>query len=96
MLEGDEAIRMRLTEGLNIGGWYSDRRCLPGTRTQYMDRILESVRDADGPALCWLNGVAGSGKSTINLELAAMLHAKQRPYSYFFSSMTMRHWCCPW
>ena len=52
MLEGDEAIRMRLTEGLNIGGWYFDRRCLPGTRTQYMDRILEWVCDADGPALC--------------------------------------------
>ena len=84
MLKGDEAIRMRLTEGLNTGGWYSDRRCLPGTRTQYIDRIWEWVRNADGPALCWLNGVAGSGKSTISHELAATLHAKRRPYGCFF------------
>ena len=75
---------MRLTEGLNTGGWRSDRRCLPGTRTRYIDRILEWVRSADGPALCWLNGVAGSGKSAISHELAATLHAKRRPYGCFF------------
>jgi predicted Zn-ribbon and HTH transcriptional regulator len=75
---------MRLTEGLNTGGWHSDRRCLPGTRTQYMDRIWEWVRSPDGPALCWLNGVAGSGKSAISHELAATLHAKRRPYGCFF------------
>ena len=75
---------MRLTEGLNTGGWRSDRRCLPGTRTRYMDRIWEWVRSPDGPALCWLNGVAGSGKSTISHELAATLVAKRRPYTCFF------------
>ena len=75
---------MRLTEGLNTGGWRSDRRCLPGTRTRYMDRIWEWVRSPDGPALCWLNGVAGSGKSTISHEFAATLVAKRRPYSCFF------------
>lgn len=80
----DEAIRMRLTEGLNTGGWRSDRRCLPGTRTRYIDRIWEWVRSPDGPTLCWLNGVAGSGKSTISHELAATLHARRRPYSCFF------------
>ncbi|KAF8271660.1 hypothetical protein EI94DRAFT_512512 [Lactarius quietus] len=80
----DEAIRMRLTEGLNTGGWHSDRRCFPGTRTRYMDSIWEWIRSPDGPALCWLNGVAGSGKSAISHELAATLHAKRRPYSCFF------------
>jgi hypothetical protein len=45
---------------------------------------LEWVRSPDGPALCWLNGVAGSGKSAISHELAAMLHAKRRPYGCFF------------
>jgi hypothetical protein len=75
---------MRLTEGLNTGGWRSDRRCLPGTRTRYIDRIWEWVRSPDGPTLCWLNGVAGSGKSTISHELAATLHARRRPYSCFF------------
>ncbi|KAH9068388.1 hypothetical protein EDB83DRAFT_2290763 [Lactarius deliciosus] len=60
----------------DTGGWRSDRRCLPGTRTRYVVRVLEWVRSSGGPALCWFNGIAGSGKSTINHELAATLHAK--------------------
>lgn len=75
---------MRLTENLDMGGWRSDRRCLPGTRDRYISRIWEWVRSSEGPALCWLNGVAGSGKSAIGHELAATLHAKRRPYSCFF------------
>ncbi|KAH8999503.1 hypothetical protein EDB92DRAFT_969791 [Lactarius akahatsu] len=80
----DEAVRMRLTEGLNTGGWRSDRRCLPGFRTRYIDRIWGWIRNPDGPALCWLNGVTGPGKSAISHELAATLHAKRRPYDCFF------------
>ena len=34
--------------------------------------------------MCWLSGVAGSGKSSISHEIAATLHAKRRPYSCFF------------
>jgi len=84
LILGDEAVRLRLTEDLDTGGWCSDRRCLPGTRARYISRIWEWVRSSEGPALCWLNGVAGSGKSAIGHELAATLHAKRRPYSCFF------------
>ncbi|KAI9466620.1 hypothetical protein BJY52DRAFT_4177 [Lactarius psammicola] len=80
----NEAIRMRLAEGLNTGGWRSDCRCIPGTRTRYIDRIWEWIHSPDGPTLCWLNGVAGSGKSAISHELAATLHTKRRPYGCFF------------
>ena len=34
--------------------------------------------------MCWLHGVAGSGKSSISHELAATLHSKRRAYSCFF------------
>jgi NACHT domain len=81
---GDEAVQTRITEGLDTGGWRSDRRCLPGTRQRYIARIWAWVRSSDEPRLCWLNGVAGSGKSSISHELVAMLHAKRRPYSCFF------------
>lgn len=84
LILGDEAVRLRLTEGLDTGGWRSDRRCLPGTRARYVSRIWEWARSSEGPALCWLHGVAGSGKSAIGHELAATLHAKRRPYSCFF------------
>jgi hypothetical protein len=80
---GDEAVRARVTEGLDTG-WRSDRRCLPGTRARYINLIWEWVRNPEGPAWCWLNGVAGSGKSSISHELAATLHARRRPYSCFF------------
>lgn len=83
-IPGDEAVQTRVTEGLDTGGWHSDRRCLPGTRTRYINRIWEWVRSSEGPALCWINGVAGSGKSAISHEFAATLHAKRRPYSCFF------------
>ena len=81
---GNEVIRTRVLEGLDTGGWRSDRRCFPGTRTRYIHRVWEWVRNPDGPALCWFNGVAGAGKSAISHELAATLHAKRRPYSCFF------------
>jgi NACHT domain len=81
---GNEVIRTRVLEGLDTGGWRSDRRCLPGTRTRYINRIREWIRNPEGPALCWLNGIAGAGKSSISHELAATLHAKRRPYSCFF------------
>ena len=65
-------------------GWCSDLRCLPGTRQSYIDQIWEWVRNQEGPALCWLSGIAGAGKTCISHEFAADLHAKLRPYSCFF------------
>ena len=81
---GNEAIRKRALEALDTGGWRSDRRCLAGTRTRYINRLWDWVRSSEGSALCWLNGVAGSGKSSISHEFAATLHAKRRPYGCFF------------
>ncbi|KAI0301914.1 hypothetical protein B0F90DRAFT_1716338 [Multifurca ochricompacta] len=80
----EEAVRTRVLEDLDTGGWSSDRLCLPGTRKRYINRIWEWIRGSDEPMLCWLNGVAGSGKSSISHELAATLHAKRQPYSCFF------------
>jgi hypothetical protein len=69
---------------LSTGGWCSDFRCLLGTRTCYLDRIWEWVRNPEEPALLWLSGVNGSGKSAISHEFAATLHEKRWPYSCFF------------
>ncbi|KAI0269379.1 hypothetical protein BC834DRAFT_866064 [Gloeopeniophorella convolvens] len=80
----DEAIQRRITEGVDTGGRRSDLRCLTGTRTRYIQHIKEWIYSPDGSPVCWLHGVAGSGKSSISHELAAVLHAKRRPYSCFF------------
>lgn len=48
--------------------------CLPGTRRAVLDEIISWIQDSHSGFLCWLNGVAGCGKSTI----AATIHHHQK------------------
>jgi hypothetical protein len=77
-------VRKRIKEGLDHGGWKETRRCLPGTRLRYIEDILRWSVDTTSPSMCWLTGVAGSGKSAIVHEIAARHHHAQRMYSCFF------------
>ena len=43
----------------------SKKECLPGTRTSIINDISDWVNSSDGPRICLLSGVAGSGKSSI-------------------------------
>ncbi|KAF3169088.1 hypothetical protein TWF751_007554 [Orbilia oligospora] len=47
-----------------------DVKCHSGTRTELLCEIKEWARDPDGPYIYWLNGMAGTGKSTIARTLA--------------------------
>ncbi|KAI9776900.1 MAG: hypothetical protein M1816_005003 [Peltula sp. TS41687] len=47
-----------------------DARCHPKTRLNLLRRIREWVQDPQGKCLFWLNGMAGTGKSTISRTLA--------------------------
>jgi hypothetical protein len=50
-----EGLHDRLwSDDLNMCGWSADHRCLTGTRTRYISRIMEWVNNP-GPVLCWLN-----------------------------------------
>jgi len=47
---------------------YAERhnaRCHPGTRTDLLRQIMEWSNEPDGKPIFWLNGMAGTGKSTI-------------------------------
>ncbi|KAI0808477.1 hypothetical protein GGR55DRAFT_689852 [Xylaria sp. FL0064] len=44
--------------------------CLPGTRVDLLDVIRQWVEDPNANAVFWLNGMAGTGKSTISRTLA--------------------------
>ncbi|KAF3190661.1 hypothetical protein TWF788_008182 [Orbilia oligospora] len=47
-----------------------DVKCHSGTRTELLCEIKRWAEDADGPYIYWLNGMAGTGKSTIARTLA--------------------------
>ena len=60
--------------------------CLKGTREAVLDTIEVWAGDFDQPPVYWLNGVAGSGKTTIARTIAARLFADGQLGASFFCS----------
>jgi hypothetical protein len=59
--------------------------CLPGTRTDILDQIREWAVSPQGKCIFWLNGMAGTGKSTISRTVAKSLRQdKSLGASFFF------------
>ena len=61
-------------------------RCLKGTRTAVLDEIELWTQDFYKPSVYWLNGLAGTGKSTIALTVAERMFADGRLGASFFCS----------
>lgn len=47
--------------------------CLAGTRTELLEEIADWIASPDGKPIFWLNGMAGTGKSTISRTVARRL-----------------------
>ena len=63
-----------------------ERLCLPGTRTEILEQIVQWTTDPQGKRIFWLSGMAGTGKSAIARTLAHNLsERKQLGASFFFS-----------
>ena len=60
--------------------------CLKGTRRAVLDEIELWARDFDQHSIYWLNGLAGTGKSTIAKTIAERLFADGRLGASFFCS----------
>ncbi|KAF9644979.1 hypothetical protein BDM02DRAFT_3131408 [Thelephora ganbajun] len=60
--------------------------CLKGTRTAVLDQIELWTRDFDKPPVYWLNGLAGTGKSTIAQTIAERIFAHGQLGASFFCS----------
>ena len=60
--------------------------CLKGTREAVLDEIELWARDLDKPSVYWLNGLAGTGKSTIAQTIAERVFADGRLGASFFCS----------
>ncbi|KAI6856621.1 hypothetical protein KC343_g83 [Hortaea werneckii] len=60
--------------------------CLPGTRVELLQEICNYVDAEDSPSIFWLNGMAGTGKSTIAQTIASIYSGKGRLAASFFFS----------
>ncbi|KAJ3496455.1 hypothetical protein NLG97_g2643 [Lecanicillium saksenae] len=61
----------------------SNSLCLSGTRVQVLRDIFNWI-DGDGARIFWLNGMAGTGKSTISRTLARTLEMRDQLGGSFF------------
>ncbi|KAH7490457.1 hypothetical protein FOMA001_g2259 [Fusarium oxysporum f. sp. matthiolae] len=58
--------------------------CLPGTRVELLKDICRWVDDPDSKTIFWLNGMAGTGKSTISRTVARRRHERGDLGASFF------------
>ncbi|KAJ5984631.1 NACHT and WD40 domain protein [Penicillium waksmanii] len=58
--------------------------CLPGTRTEIIDNVIAWATSPEERCMFWLNGKAGTGKSTISRTLAKFLKEKKVLGASFF------------
>lgn len=61
-----------------------DDECLPGTRTDILRQIQEWGSSPQGKSIFWLNGMAGTGKSTISRTIAKSLNQTNSLGASFF------------
>ncbi|KAL7797000.1 hypothetical protein V8C43DRAFT_329359 [Trichoderma afarasin] len=58
--------------------------CHPGTRLKILDTICQWAIDPSSPSIFWLQGLAGTGKSTIAQTVAKKFDGKSLGASFFF------------
>ncbi|KAL4919141.1 hypothetical protein BDW62DRAFT_179564 [Aspergillus aurantiobrunneus] len=58
--------------------------CHPETRRGLLRQIYDWSCERNGKSLCWLNGMAGTGKSTLSRTVARSLRAEGRLAASFF------------
>ena len=76
---------MRHTDG--AGHRSEDRRgCLGGTRTEILLQLEDWLEDNQGQRVFWLNGLAGTGKSTIAQTFAEITSGEGKLGASFFCS----------
>ncbi|RDW93985.1 uncharacterized protein DSM5745_01307 [Aspergillus mulundensis] len=60
--------------------------CLPGTRTEALQKLVAWSENPGSETICWLKGMAGTGKSTIARTVAGRFHEQGcLAGSFFFS-----------
>ncbi|RDK41662.1 WD40 repeat-like protein [Aspergillus phoenicis ATCC 13157] len=74
-------------EGATFDSYHNqhEEECLSGTREELLLQVNDWGSSSDGPCIFWLNGMAGTGKSTIARSVARRFQDKgQLGATYFF------------
>ncbi|CUA67694.1 putative WD repeat-containing protein alr3466 [Nostoc sp, PCC 7120] [Rhizoctonia solani] len=67
--------------------------CTPGTREPQIAFLLDWVRDPSAGRTCWMNGMAGTGKTTIAYSVCSQLEKDSQLGASFFCSRAIQS-CC--
>jgi hypothetical protein len=72
MAQSIELKELPVANGAEFGTYMDqhEEECLPGTRTDLLHDIEEWADSPEGKCIFWLNGLAGTGKSTISRTVA--------------------------
>ncbi|EUC54562.1 vegetative incompatibility protein HET-E-1, putative [Rhizoctonia solani AG-3 Rhs1AP] len=95
----DEKLKDRMSSWIRLlpsspSAWYNSsvgsdlkrRECTPGTRVDVLDSLLAWTNNNSVDAVYWLNGMAGTGKTTIAYSICKVLADKHRLAASFFCS----------
>ncbi|EED12684.1 WD-repeat protein, putative [Talaromyces stipitatus ATCC 10500] len=86
LTSADPLDKLPIAEGAEFDS-YADQHedfCLPGTRTELLSQIFEWAESSDGKCIFWLNGMAGTGKSTIARTVVESFKEKGQLGATFF------------
>ena len=77
---------LRIAEGASFDSIMNQHedRCLDGTRAELIQQIKEWESSDQGQDIFWLNGMAGTGKSTISRTVATMFKEEGKLGASFF------------
>ncbi|KAL5634302.1 hypothetical protein ACGC1H_006196 [Rhizoctonia solani] len=64
--------------------WTGRRQCTEGTRVPELEKLKDWVRNPSTDSIYWINGMAGTGKTTIAYTLCAQLDATDNLAASFF------------
>ncbi|KAF1978793.1 hypothetical protein BU23DRAFT_524319 [Bimuria novae-zelandiae CBS 107.79] len=87
LLSKIDIARLPTAEGASFDSHMEEHNstCLPDTRTELLHHIQGWAKDKNGNPIFWLNGAAGTGKSTIARTVArAFADQQQLGASFFF------------
>ncbi|KAF9779732.1 hypothetical protein BJ322DRAFT_337915 [Thelephora terrestris] len=88
LITSDELNVLNHSHRAHLAGYKHGNRanCLKGTRESVLDEIEQWAEDFEEPCVYWLNGLAGTGKSTIAQTVAERVFANGHLGASFFCS----------
>ncbi|KAI9764570.1 MAG: hypothetical protein M1839_005882 [Geoglossum umbratile] len=85
-IKDNNSIKLPVVKGASFDSHTEEHnaRCLPNTRVELLSQITEWGKDRNNKPIFWLNGMAGTGKSTISRTIAQTFAAQRQLGASFF------------